>query len=269
MKTPLFTIVTATYNASENILILIESLLSQTYQNFQWVVQDGASTDDTESIIESYSDRLNISFASEKDTGIYDAWNKALHRIDGEWVIFFGADDVFKDKKTLEKLSEFILQNEEDKIITAKTLYIPASIFLNNMRYAPRENYLNEIKMEMPFPHQGLVHRGNLLKKYKFSTQYKICGDYEFLIRTFLSEKDFGVVFYLRTLCVMGSGGVSNTPANFYLLCKERFMIIKKHFGAEVATPAFQKVIQFAAKNDKNDREARENERLSTKAVEK
>ena len=143
MKNPLFTIITATYNASVDITRIAESLLSQTYQNFQWVVQDGASTDDTESIIKSYSDSLNISFAREKDTGIYDAWNKALHRIEGEWVIFFGADDIFKDKKSLEKLSEFILQNEQEKIITAKTLYIPAGIFLDGKQYTPRQDYLN------------------------------------------------------------------------------------------------------------------------------
>ena len=262
MKTPLFTIVTATYNASKNISDLAESLVSQTYQNIQWIVQDGVSSDETVKIVESYKDRLNISFASEKDTGIYDAWNKAIKRIEGEWVIFFGADDIFKDKKSLEKLSEFILQNEQENRITDKTLYIPASIFLNGMQYAPHQDYLEMMKQEMPFPHQGLVHRSDIFKRYKFSTQYKIAGDYEFLVRTFLSEKELEVLFYPRTLCKMGSEGISNNSANYYLLCKERFAIIKKHFGHEIASAEFTRLLQFAAAHDRKEEAFKKEEQL-------
>ena len=256
MKTPLFTIVTATYNASKNISDLAESLVSQTYKNIQWIVQDGVSSDETVKIVESYKDRLNISFASEKDTGIYDAWNKAIKRIEGEWVIFFGADDIFKDKKSLEKLSEFILQSEQEKIITDKTIYISSNIILGDYLYYTDENYRKKMEQESPFPYPGLVHRANLFENYKYNPQYKIAGDYDFLVRTLLGDVSAGVVFYKRIFCHMQDGGISNNSANYYLLCKERFVIIKKHFGPEVASHEFKRVLRFAAIHDKKEREA-------------
>ena len=85
------TIITATYNATATLPRLLESLATQTCQDFELIIQDGASKDDTVAVAESYRHRLPaLSLASEPDTGIYDAWNKALSRVRGEWVLVFG-----------------------------------------------------------------------------------------------------------------------------------------------------------------------------------
>ena len=243
MSTPLFTIITATYNASENISALAESLVSQTYQNFQWLVQDGSSSDDTENIVKSYNDRLNISFASEKDTGIYDAWNKALSKIEGQWVIFFGADDVFQNKTSLLKLAQFIETAEEEKLIDNKTMYLALSIFLGDVPFAPYQNYQEIMQKQMPFPHQGLVHRTNIFEKYTYNSQYKIAGDYDFVVRTLLAEKDAGVVFNPRMLCRMGNNGISNNKEYTFKRHKETYDVIKDNFGEEIAHPALKNVL--------------------------
>ena len=103
---PFFTIITSTYNASATLPRLLDSLASQTCRDFNWIVQDGASSDATMQIVEQYHDRLpEILADSGRDKGIYDAWNKALdHWKDnlGEWIIFLGADDTLYECRTLE-----------------------------------------------------------------------------------------------------------------------------------------------------------------------
>ncbi|MCC8194941.1 MAG: glycosyltransferase, partial [Deltaproteobacteria bacterium] len=101
--TPFFTIVTATYNAAEVLSGLLDSLTAQTCQSFEVLIQDGGSSDATVEIIAGYKDRLNVRWASEKDSGIYDAWNKALPAARGEWILFLGADDRLDAPDVLER----------------------------------------------------------------------------------------------------------------------------------------------------------------------
>jgi glycosyltransferase involved in cell wall biosynthesis len=81
-----YSIITATYNAETFLERLLASILSQSYPNFEWVVQDGGSTDNTLNILKKYPD-VRIKIQSEPDRGIYDAWNKAVARARRQRVI--------------------------------------------------------------------------------------------------------------------------------------------------------------------------------------
>ena len=247
MENTFLTIVTATYNSAEYITELCESLVNQTYQNFQWIVQDGDSSDTTVKIVESYKDRLNISLMSEKDTGVYDAWNKAIKRIEGEWVIFFGADDFFNNKNSLEKLHKFVESEKEKKQIRAETIFIASSIFIGDNFRPLKDNYLSRIKKEMPFLYPGLVHNAHLFETYKYNAQYKIAGDYDFVVRVIETGN---VVFYPRVFCQMGPNGMSANAENAFLAHQEQYLIIKKYFGEEAATPAFKAMHHQATLKD-------------------
>ena len=170
MEKIVFTIVTAAYNSSRLIVDLCESLVSQTYQNIQWIVQDGASSDDTVKIIESYKNRLNISLMNEKDTGVYDALSKAIKRIEGEWVLFLNADDVLLNKKSLEKLANFIEECNLAERIQEDTLYIATNIFLAETNYSPYNDYQEKTKKGLPFFRQALVFNKKFFVKYSKST---------------------------------------------------------------------------------------------------
>ncbi|MFZ7337161.1 glycosyltransferase [Comamonas jiangduensis] len=87
-------IITATYNAVENLPKLIESLRNQEDKDFEWVVADGASTDGTLELLQSITD-LNIKISSQEDFGIYDALNRAIKISNGEFYLVVGADDYF------------------------------------------------------------------------------------------------------------------------------------------------------------------------------
>ena len=90
---PLVSVIIATYNAESSISITLDSLSKQTFRDFEVLMVDGASTDNTVSITKSFS-ALNIEVKSDVDDGIGDAWNKGVARSCGRWIIFLNAGDI-------------------------------------------------------------------------------------------------------------------------------------------------------------------------------
>ncbi len=99
---PVLSIVIATYNAADSLQRCLDSIWSQDYERIQVLVMDGDSSDGTESIIERNQDCIGY-WCSEPDNGIYDAWNKALDHVTGDWVLFLGADDRLAAPDVLER----------------------------------------------------------------------------------------------------------------------------------------------------------------------
>ena len=100
---PIFSIITATYNSEFTISETMESLLSQDFDNFEILIIDGLSTDNTIKIIKSYNDsRINI--YSEADKGIYDALNKGITRSIGDIIGFLHSDDTFTNNNILSDI---------------------------------------------------------------------------------------------------------------------------------------------------------------------
>ena len=109
------TIVTVTYNCSKILKETLESCINQDYENVEYIIIDGASTDGTLGIINQYSE--NISFIlSEPDKGIYDAMNKGIEHATGEWIFFLNAGDKFYSNKTLSDLFHNI-DSESDAVL--------------------------------------------------------------------------------------------------------------------------------------------------------
>lgn len=90
MKNPLITVITASFNSAQTIAETIESVYIQSCSDFQYIIVDGGSTDGTVEIIQSFKCKFQdrLIWISEKDEGIYDAWNKGVKLAQGEWVCF-------------------------------------------------------------------------------------------------------------------------------------------------------------------------------------
>jgi glycosyltransferase involved in cell wall biosynthesis len=99
---PLFSIITVVYNAGATLEETILSVVNQGLRNYEYIIIDGGSDDNTLAIINKYKSSI-AKFISEPDEGIYDAMNKSLKYASGRWLFFLGADDVFCEKNTLEK----------------------------------------------------------------------------------------------------------------------------------------------------------------------
>jgi glycosyltransferase involved in cell wall biosynthesis len=105
MGTPLISIIIPTYNSERVLDDALASVARQTFRDFEVIVVDGLSKDDTLRIVQKYVDQgLPLIVSSEKDSGIYDAMNKGLQIARGTWLYFLGSDDTFYEENTLEKV---------------------------------------------------------------------------------------------------------------------------------------------------------------------
>ena len=227
----MLTIITATYNAAATLPRLLESLAAQTCQDFELVIQDGASTDDTVAMAESYRDRLPfLSLASEPDTGIYDAWNKALPRVRGEWVLFLGADDALTGRDTLEQCRASLIGLPDTALYAgggvdrvgrdgSRVTHFP--YFLEKLDQRIRDG--------MPFPHQGLWHRSMLFSDHRFDTTLRIAADYDLVCRTWTNEN--GTTILPFTVTRMQRGGISDSPQHVLRVRWENARVAARYFS--------------------------------------
>lgn len=100
LNKPLITVITVVFNGVDSLVRTIESVIEQTYENIEYIIIDGASTDGTINILKQYEDKIDY-WQSEPDKGIYDAMNKAITLASGDWINFMNAGDVFVDKNVI------------------------------------------------------------------------------------------------------------------------------------------------------------------------
>lgn len=168
-------IVTISYNAEKEIERTLNSVISQTYDNIQYVIIDGESTDDTLNIIKKYKDKINV-IISEPDKGIYNAMNKSLDYCDGEWVIFMNAGDCFVDTHVLSEI--FNNRNLDDFAVIF-------GFTLTSKGLMPLKPFVCKAgrTLQMGFCHQSSLVRRNIIKKFRFDERYKIAADYNLMFR--------------------------------------------------------------------------------------
>ena len=232
MTSPFFTIITSTYNAAATLPRLLDSLSSQTCRDFNWIVQDGASSDATMQIVEQYRERLPEVLAdSGRDKGIYDAWNKALdHWKDnlGEWIIFLGADDTLYERRTLEYCKQKIQRFSEDIIFAAGDIVIVD--YDSESRHfvsVDIKKSFSQRYRETPLPQSSLFQRKSLFLTYRFNPEYKITGDYDLILEKWRQPSQASALH----ICVtqMAYGGISSNKNFTKQLKKELGCTIKKH----------------------------------------
>lgn len=190
MKKTKISIVTVCMNAEKTIRYTLESVLNQTYIEFEYIVIDGGSIDNTCGIIEEYLEkfenkRILVKFISARDKGIFDAMNKAVQLADGEWVIFINADDTFNSNNVLENVFN-----------TNESYFGIDVIYGNTVRITGEKSILSKGKpielmlRNMPFCHQSSFTRIGLIKEMPFDLSY-IVSDYNFFLRSYLCGKKF------------------------------------------------------------------------------
>ena len=120
-STPFFSVITITFNAEEFIKQTVESILSQEFNDFEYIIIDGASKDRTLEIINSYEDKfrekgIKTSFYSEPDRGLYDAMNKGISKASGKYIWFINAGDTIAESDVAGKVFKSAIDNLPDFI---------------------------------------------------------------------------------------------------------------------------------------------------------
>jgi glycosyltransferase involved in cell wall biosynthesis len=160
---PLISIITVVFNGEKFLEETIKSVINQSYNNIEYIIIDGGSTDNTINIIKEYEDKIDY-WISEKDKGIYDAMNKGIDVSNGKGLIFLNAGDYFVGN---------VLSN---KMIVPCFLNVKYKNFFNKLVNIKIKNY----KSGIPNCHQGIVFEN---KKIKYDVSFKIASDYDFYLR--------------------------------------------------------------------------------------
>lgn len=220
-----FSIITICYNAAATIERTIRSVVSQTYQDVEYIIVDGASKDDTLTIINRYKDNIS-KVLSERDKGLYDAMNKGISMATGDYLCFLNAGDCFHAADTLQRMVDTLHGEMPDVIYGETALVDDAGAFLRMRRLsAPEKLTWKSFKKGMLVCHQAFFAKRSLVEPYDLS--YRFSADFDWCVRimkksSHLHNTHLTVVDYL-------SEGL--TTQNHKASLKERFRIMVKHYG--------------------------------------
>ena len=196
------------WNNAKTIKDAINSVLNQSYKDVEYIVIDGASTEGTIEIVQSYGDK--IKFISEKDNGLYDAMNKGIRMATGDVVGILNSDDFYASDKILQIVADEFLKGNIDSVY-ANLEYIDANDPKRVIRYWRSKKYQEGLFRSGWHPaHPTFFVKKEIYEKYGvFDLSFKIAADYELMLRFF--EKCKITSSYVDEVFVkMRIGGESN-----------------------------------------------------------
>lgn len=239
---PKFSLITVTYNAGAVLEDTIQSIITQTYKNVEYILIDGASTDNTMRIIERYRDHIHT-VVSEPDQGLYDAMNKGLSLATGDYVCFLNAGDCLHEDDTLLGMVHSVATSHEascppDVLYGDTALVDSEGHFLRMRRLTPPEHLTwKSFRHGMLVCHQAFFARRAIAPHYDL--RYRFSADFDWCIRVmkqarYLHNTHLTLVDYLDE---------GLTTRNHRASLIERFHIMCRHYGT---VPTVMRHLWFA-----------------------
>lgn len=206
---PLFSIVTVAKDNLAGLRLTHKSLEEQTCRNFEWIVIDGASTDQTADFLA----KTRAKWTNQPDEGPFDAMNKGLKTAKGSYVLFLNAGDTLAEPQTLAKIEKIAAKQpdfiygdalESQKAPEGQTAAPPFYKTAGRYRDLPRGMFTH---------HQAMFYRLETIRAHSlwFSILYDIAGDYDFTARFLKTAKK--IVYAPLPVCVFEGGGISQKRA--------------------------------------------------------
>lgn len=209
-------VITINYNNIDGLRKTIDSVLSQTYKDTEYILIDGGSTDGSVEYILSLPKGAYTYFVSEPDKGIYDAMNKGLNKSTGDYIIFMNSGDAFFSSKTLYSI--FSDYSYFDDVIYGSTLY------KYNEEYVLREpRALEVLSHELPFCHQSTFVKGDIIRAMMFDLRFRFIADYNMLYNLWRSGNNFKKVPHI--ISIYDASGVSANSKYEFKIYEERCLI--------------------------------------------
>ena len=197
-------IITASYNDAARLDRLATALRHENRELFEWIVVDGASSDNTMDVATGHDDLIDF-FISEPDRGVYDAWNKGLVHAQGRWIVFLGCDD----RLGSGWLDEVANAPQANDLVYGDLVLLSQSQKKYRIKKFPIWSQVTTLlPRKMCLPHSGMAHHRRLFSEKGFDATYRICGDWEFLIRACPKN---GVHIPNQIQTVMSLGGLSSS----------------------------------------------------------
>jgi len=232
-------IITVCYNRKATIKQSINSVLDQDYPNIEYIIIDGNSSDGTQSIIESYSDRITH-YISEPDKGMYDAINKGLKLATGDIIGLMHSDDTFYDSNVVSKIVNTFLMYSNADAVYGDGIYVTndAEEKIIRNRIGGQYNFEKLKSGWLPL-HPTVYIKKSIIEKYGYySLDFKIASDTEFLLR-YLFKHKINIVYMNEYVVKMKMGGLSTDYKRVFHVLSEDYRIYKYH-----SLSAFKAVFQ-------------------------
>lgn len=200
---PLISIIIPTYNSEKTISESIKSILEQSFDDYEVLVMDGVSGDNTLNIVKEFNDP-RIKIFSEKDSGVYDAMNKGIEKAEGKWLYFLGSDDTLFSPNTLLNVTHHINENNEEIDFYYGCIY--------SEKYGEKYDgvFTREKILSKNIGHQAIFFNKNIFSKLgTYNLKYKILADYDFNLRAILN-KNIRTKYIDEIIANYNTGGLSD-----------------------------------------------------------
>jgi glycosyltransferase involved in cell wall biosynthesis len=222
-------IVTINKNNANGLLKTVESVCMQTYADIQYIVIDGASTDQSLKVIEPFQNQISY-MVSELDSGIYEAMNKGLQHADGNYVLFLNSGDVLCDNAVIANAASYLSGYD----------LIYGNMILSNkrdvIRKQPDKLSLRHLLRDTIW-HPTTFYRTVLIKECQgYNTKLKIAADYDLLLRlVFINHA--AIRHIDLAVAVFDVSGLSSLPQSKSLLMNERYIAQRRNMPFYVWLP--------------------------------
>ena len=215
-KMPKVSIITVVYNGEKELENTILSVIRQTYDNLEYIIVDGGSTDNTINIIKKYANKISY-WISEPDKGIYDAMNKGIDVANGEWLLFRNCGDYFSSLSDIARVFENTNYNDYDVIYGDAIVWDKYGF----KKEKPEIQKFNRYGV-MPVWHPSTFVRTSLHKKIKFDLKYKLAADHNFIINCKWSGIKFKYIPIILSIFNIGDGAsvkgqIKSRKEHFYI----------------------------------------------------
>ena len=223
---PKISIITINYNNLEGLKRTVESVINQTWQEFEYIVIDGGSTDGSVSYIESQSHNIDY-WVSEPDQGIYNAMNKGIAKAAGEYLLFLNSGD--------HLYSDTVIQKNHHLLVEQDLIYF--NLLLKGEKFLEIKTYPNELQFSHLFfnalPHQATFIKRELFVKIGFyDEKLKIVSDWKFMIIALFIYR-CSYKYINETFSVFYLDGISESEMGINFA--ERSQVLNEYFGAYVS----------------------------------
>lgn len=240
-----FSIVTITYNADNVLGKTVDSVFSQTYPHVEHVIIDGASTDDTLKVAQDYMQRSyaasnghEIRIVSEPDNGLYDAMNKGLRQVSGDYVLFLNAGDFFPDSEVLSNIARNVGLEGVSREKLPVVLYGNTDIvdndgrFLRHRRLQPPANLSwRSFRHGMLVCHQAFYARLDIAKTVPYDCRYRFSADVDWCIRIMKEAEIRHLPLLNLHLVVANYTEEGQSTIHHRESLNERYQIMCYHYG--------------------------------------
>lgn len=222
---PLLSIITINYNNLDGLKNTVESVINQTWQEFEYIVIDGGSTDGSTEYIKSQSDKIDY-WVSESDKGIYNAMNKGIAKAKGEYLLFLNSGDHLFNNNVFENCNQFLAEKD--------------LIYFNLNFVDGTESWIHKYPERLFFSYfilDTLPHPSTFIKRKLFDTtglyneDFKVVSDWKFFIES-VCKHNCSYSRIDETLSTFYLDGISSKSENGKIIFDERQLVLQEGFSA-------------------------------------